>query len=245
MIRCTFWLSILLLQNWGFTHSLGWNVPAWSISTEWFAYLCFPFIAWVANRVPTGIVVAILGSLLPLAVLAFGLYLAGETLGGDIPRFGLFRCVTEFTCGIFLCRLWRQFGRQLKVICAVAAALFLLLYCISGLADYWLVPVAWASLIIALASGQGRSTAFFSSRILERIGAWSYSTYLVHYFLHDWVKFLLIQEDMNPLAPLGCYLGLTGVASVLLYRFVEVPGRRFIRHQVDSFTGQAPGAFSG
>src|ERR1700730_5187087 len=34
--------SIPMVQNWGFTTSIGWNVPAWSVSTEWAAYICFP-----------------------------------------------------------------------------------------------------------------------------------------------------------------------------------------------------------
>ena len=40
-----FLLSLVLLQNWGFTNDTAWNVPAWSISTEWFAYLIFPLLA--------------------------------------------------------------------------------------------------------------------------------------------------------------------------------------------------------
>jgi peptidoglycan/LPS O-acetylase OafA/YrhL len=34
--------QLTLLQAWGVTQSPGWNVPAWSISAEWFAYLLFP-----------------------------------------------------------------------------------------------------------------------------------------------------------------------------------------------------------
>jgi peptidoglycan/LPS O-acetylase OafA/YrhL len=37
-------LQVLLIQNWGFTHELAWNHPAWSISTEFAAYLVFPAI---------------------------------------------------------------------------------------------------------------------------------------------------------------------------------------------------------
>jgi peptidoglycan/LPS O-acetylase OafA/YrhL len=28
----------------------GWNHPSWSISAEWFAYLCFPLFAFVFWR---------------------------------------------------------------------------------------------------------------------------------------------------------------------------------------------------
>src|SRR3569623_689059 len=36
-------LHLLLVQNWGFTHALTWNDPAWSVSTALGAYIVFPF----------------------------------------------------------------------------------------------------------------------------------------------------------------------------------------------------------
>jgi peptidoglycan/LPS O-acetylase OafA/YrhL len=233
-----FVLSIFLVQNWGFTHSLSWNIPAWSISTEWFAYLCFPFIAWVVDRIPRGFGPAVLGSVLPLAILAAGLWLTDETLGGDINRNGLFRCVTEFTAGIFLYRLWRQFGHSntLKAFSALLSIGCGLLYCFTPVQDFWLIPTAWASLIISLSGGKRAFGTIFTNRIVERAGAWSYSTYLVHYFVRDWVKFLLVHDGTNPWLPLTCYLITTAAASGLLYRMVEVPGRRILRQQVDRFT---------
>ena len=35
-------LHLALVQNWGLTPDLAWNHPAWSISTEFAAYLLFP-----------------------------------------------------------------------------------------------------------------------------------------------------------------------------------------------------------
>src|SRR4051794_77871 len=32
-------LSLALIQHWGFYNKLTWNIPAWSISTEWAAYM--------------------------------------------------------------------------------------------------------------------------------------------------------------------------------------------------------------
>lgn len=37
-----FFYSLFVLNGWGFSASDGWNVPSWSVSSEWFAYLCFP-----------------------------------------------------------------------------------------------------------------------------------------------------------------------------------------------------------
>src|SRR5438045_1601219 len=37
--------QVTLLHAWGVTAKPGWNVPSWSISAEWFAYLLFPLLA--------------------------------------------------------------------------------------------------------------------------------------------------------------------------------------------------------
>ena len=43
--------QILLVHAWGVTDQVSWNVPSWSISAEWFAYLCFPLVAYGLGRV--------------------------------------------------------------------------------------------------------------------------------------------------------------------------------------------------
>ena len=49
--------SLFLVQNLGLTSELSWNVPAWSISTEMFAYLTFPVIVLLADwrRLPIAV----------------------------------------------------------------------------------------------------------------------------------------------------------------------------------------------
>lgn len=46
----SFVASLLMVHNWGFFDGLVWNVPSWSISTEWFAYLLFPGMVLLVNR---------------------------------------------------------------------------------------------------------------------------------------------------------------------------------------------------
>src|SRR2546422_841638 len=52
----SFVLSAFMLNGWGFPGSTGWNLPSWSVSSEWFAYLMFPVLAllvWRVQRAPT------------------------------------------------------------------------------------------------------------------------------------------------------------------------------------------------
>ena len=45
-----FVFNLFLIQNWGFTRELSWNYPAWSISTEFAAYLLFPVIVLLCTH---------------------------------------------------------------------------------------------------------------------------------------------------------------------------------------------------
>ena len=45
-----FLASLLMVQAWGDGAYATWNFVAWSVSAEWFAYLCFPLVAWAYHR---------------------------------------------------------------------------------------------------------------------------------------------------------------------------------------------------
>ena len=225
-------LSLVLLQNWGFVDQLAWNVPAWSISTEWAAYLMFPLLAWgVAPRLraPAMALALVAGSLMLLSV---GAVVSVPTLGAAIPTFGLFRCLTEFAAGAGLFWLFRHRPATLRhdgTAALLAAALLAAASIIWTLPDFLLIPPAFALLIYGLGRQPRWVNWLLGWRGLEWIGTISYSTYLVHYFVRDWIKFLLLGPGQPRWLALSAYLAATALASVLLYRLVEVPGRRSVR----------------
>jgi peptidoglycan/LPS O-acetylase OafA/YrhL len=230
-----FLLSLLLMQNWGFTHGLAWNIPAWSISTEWFAYLVFPPLAWASLRWARDAVGALWLAVLLLLVLAAICAIIGGGLGDRIETFGLVRCVLEFAIGVFLQRL--HAARPMPVRWEGQLALAAALGCFAAFAflpipDWLVMPLGFALLIHALVCGGHILSAGLDWVPLERIGEISYSTYLCHYMLKDWTKFLFIHPG-TPLGPvlLG-YLVAVALASILLYRWVEVPGRALSRRLV-------------
>lgn len=223
-------LGLALMQNWGFTSKMDWNVPSWSISTEWAAYLLFPFLiagAWriarTRGRALIGIVVML------LATAAFFAAIGAPSVDHDIPKFGLVRCLLEFTTGLFLYRAW-SLGRVhagVRVALAAVAAICIVAY-IEGVAPDWaLMPTAFASLIVVLASGGGVTRMLAWAPFLF-LGEISYSTYLVHWFVRDWVKFT-VMSHYGQTAPLFVFLAATFVASVALFYLVEKPGRTWMR----------------
>ena len=225
-----FVLSLFLVQNWGFTTELAWNVPAWSISTEAFAYLFFPLAAVVMRR---GIVTAS-STLLVMAALLIVLATQAMdgSLGGDITGFGLTRCSLEFLLGMMVWRLRDRLGFATPLLSQAAillAAGFSLAYALLPIGDALVMPAAFALLVFGLADPLARPGIWLNARWLETLGLISYSTYLSHHFISDWVKFLLVRPSIPGWIPLPAYLILVALASIVLYRMVEVPARDWLR----------------
>jgi peptidoglycan/LPS O-acetylase OafA/YrhL len=227
-----FVLSLFLVQNWGFSLLLGWNIPAWSISTEAFAYLLFPAFAYfVCKSSPKPLTMAVMSAIF-LALLAGTYYTTGEaSIGDEIAKYGVLRCSLQFLVGASLCRIYvsaQMSSRWWPLVLFAGFGGLCATYAFTVAPDYLVMPAAFALLILALALADGRSVPVLKSSVLVFLGTISYSTYLVHYFVLDWVKFLLIHDDHPPLAVGIAYLATTLAASIVLYFYVEVPGRRVI-----------------
>jgi peptidoglycan/LPS O-acetylase OafA/YrhL len=219
-------LHLLLVQNWGLTSELNWNDPAWSISCELAAYLLFPLLAMSTDwrRMRTATLMAVASGLL----LALHIVMRDQpTLGADIPRFGLLRCLAEFMTGTIVAALWQR----TRVIWAPAmgAALLLALW-VAGAAETLVVPAALALLLLALAThNRHRATSGIVERGLHRLGKISYATYLSHFLLWKLFKLTFVRDTAAVAPPLiALYLLLVLAASAGLYRLVERPAQRWI-----------------
>jgi peptidoglycan/LPS O-acetylase OafA/YrhL len=239
-------LQLLLVQNWGLTHALAWNDPAWSISTEFGAYLVFPFLVlvlpWQRLRLP---------ALLALVALLCGaLYLLfaanGETsLGAAIPTLGLWRCLAEFALGMVLCRLWQELhlhrGIALAGMAAGCAAM------VAGLLAGWpetvFVPAAFAALLLALALDKGPIARLLASGPLRGLGDVSYSTYLAHFPLFILYKLLFVDDTLQlGWAGVAGFLALVLACSLLLYRMLEKPAHRWLNAHPPALAARATSA---
>jgi peptidoglycan/LPS O-acetylase OafA/YrhL len=231
-----FLASLFLVQNWGFLHELRWNVPAWSISTEAFAYLLFPILIRLIlpiRRSPwlLGTLVLTLG----LAVPAF-FALTGYAFPDAVPQTGLFRCVVQFAMGMLLLELWRHLrGRRLAPPLIGAAVALGLGYAALGLP---VVALAWAALVLGLAlAGKGPLDA----PALVWLGRISYATYLCHYLALTVFKYLFVTEGRPvPPALIALYLLAVLAASALLYHGFERPAQKALLAWWKRRRGSAP-----
>ncbi len=224
-------LHVVLLQNWGFTRHLAWNDPAWSISAELAAYLLFPVLVMAVDwrRVPSAALLALAGLLL----LALHLAIDSPTLGTDIPRYGLLRCLIEFTTGSIVCALWLRWRTARAAIgAAISIATALSIMWIAGLPETLVVPALFATLLLLLALISGRPRNPFETRTIHYLGEISYATYLSHFILWKAFKlaFVAYANAVSP-AKIALYLGLVLLASIALYRLIERPAQRWLNRR--------------
>lgn len=224
-------LHAAMFQNWGFTDTLRWNHPAWSISTEFAAYLLFPLLV-LGTPIGRARRPNLLGAMMvTIALLSMILTLNGEeTLGGSIPRFGLVRCLAEFACGTMLCAFWMRGpdGEPRAILIALGGVVLFWGLWLFGLgAETWAFPAGAACLILALAHASLMRRNPLHWRPFVYLGEISYATYLVHYMLFIWFKIGFVTDPWSiPPAILAVFLALTLAVSVLLHHLVERPGRR-------------------
>ena len=228
-------LHVLLIQNWGLTAELAWNHPAWSISTEFAAYLLFPLLVFAVRweRLPGWALLALAAGLASALYLLFALT-GRETLGADIPQTGLWRCLAGFAMGMILCLLWQRWRD------APRAGLMAALSCTSIVAAAWTfglpetawVPVAFFSGLLALALDRGPVARLLGGKALTWLGEVSYSTYLAHFLLFILYKIAFVDASLQ-LGWIGLagFLALVLAASAALYYGLEKPAQRWLNRR--------------
>lgn len=228
----------LLVQSWGFTDSATWNIPAWSISAEWAAYLLLAAAGGWLVRLRVG------PWSFPVLVVAIAAGLGGwyaargfADIGANIPATALIRCLAGFGLGIILCQWWsaeRERRRGNLVIfgtaAGLAAAAALLLA--TGWSQPAAIPVAMVAVVILALQASTAARPLLSGTTAQWLGDVSYAVYLSHYFL--WILFkLFFVDDPANVHPAGiaAFVLLTLAISHLLYRYLEVPGRRIVQRR--------------
>jgi peptidoglycan/LPS O-acetylase OafA/YrhL len=226
-------MSLFLIHNWGLTDQVEWNIPSWSISTEWFAYLLFPlFLLGAAQRrEKPWAIIGRLASLLSVLAIFFLLANVGS-IGDNIPRFGLGRCVLEFMAGIEVCRffLWVEASRFRIGVAPLTVALGIAIAStVLALPDFYFVPAAFALLVFALTDQEAYLSRVLSWRPLAWLGRISYPVYMVHYYIKDWLKFSGIDDALRPIEVFTLYVALVLAGGVLVHICIEKPGQQIFR----------------
>jgi peptidoglycan/LPS O-acetylase OafA/YrhL len=214
-----------LIYVW-FGMPIAWNGPTWSLSAELFAYLLFPFLRFVLQRLPQS---SILWSALLLALIQFWfLFSFGLHSTGPLA---LLRAVSGFVVGMTLGLSTAEVFRASTSANIAGAAVILLIA--SGFLYVAVIPAAF--LILTLAKqGSGIAHRVLSSRITVWLGRISYSIYLLHAPLLIVSLIVLkhvhrLQTDPGLILFSIAYFAIVLAISSCSYNLIENPSRYAIQ----------------
>lgn len=227
-----FFEQLFLLNAWGLTGVIAWNVPSWSISAEMVAYLVFPFLAVAVARWRRPSL-----ALIALGALLFYLWVASTTGILDIvSRTALLRCLSGFGLGMILYavreRTAAQDNRTLGAVQAVGATIALGTM-IGGFNDVF--AVAGFFLVVA-ATWPDRAwlATLLKLKPLPWLGDISYSIYLNHFWVlagwHFVIPRLLKVLGADPAVTRAIVIA-GGIAAILVishftFQLIEKPARK-------------------
>jgi|688.fasta_scaffold411940_2 peptidoglycan/LPS O-acetylase OafA/YrhL len=226
------WISnFLMVHGWSLPINISWNVPAWSISCEWAAYLLFPFAIFILRKIPkaprrANIIVAIIA-------LAFTMTLCQLLKADASARWGLIRIAGEFVAGCAICDIFLKKSSSTKYWNIITPALFVALFCFNsaifpklGLVSYFSIPIL-ALIILGLAHQQCFISKFLSTKPMLYGGYISYSVYMVHSLC------LIIASRAYSYLPAYAIpfvsIIFILICASIIYKFVEEPSRLKMR----------------
>jgi peptidoglycan/LPS O-acetylase OafA/YrhL len=241
----TLLLNVFMVQAWGLAPSL--EGSAWSISTEWGAYLVFPVLLSLtvlgARRVAWITGVAAFMTILWLALSPGPFTLPGQARGGPLDIYSsetaapLLRCVAEFILGLLAFRLARHIARTeqswtVPVATGILAAIVFAM-CWQDLDA--LIVVLFFALLVTMAPRAGPLDRVLGSSVPYLLGQWSYSIYLIHdKFSHPAGVLREHLAKYGPVASVAAVAITTAVvltSSFLTFTCIERPLRQWLNRK--------------
>lgn len=225
-----------VLQGWNGSLSVGWNTPAWSLSCEFFFYLCFPLLFLWLRR---GGLARLLLSLSGCFVVPIILAKAG--VPGDWKPI---HHLADFVAGIAAAGIYavlvrsgvatKWVGFWLSAGALVAGAAFIMnpqvLHGTLMNLNTVLRPLNVA-LLIGLATGGGFVVHLLSTNVAGYLGKASYSMYILHIPLLWWFsRYTFFRFGATPPAWTGfVFMAAVIAISIAAFEYVEAPANRWIR----------------
>lgn len=225
----TFWRQLVLLHGWGFDDAFAWNVPSWTVSSEWFCYLLFPLFAPFLSRLKGGVSALALAAAC-LAITTAVLFAAGHARFTAYLDWGLVRIGGEFLTGCLMFRAWQAKAGADRYWGWVGFAALVFAVPASTLHPALAVP-AFAVAVYALAWDQAPSRRIFGNRLVVYLGEISYSVYLVHWFVLQHAEAIGLATLPDGLRVWAMF-AVVIAASAATYHCIENPARAWLRSRL-------------
>lgn len=228
------------------------NTPSWSLSTEWWVYMIFPFFVPLFAKLKTG---GRMGMLLFVVAFFIALrYWLGpieDTFTHQpginmIAGFAFFRCLGGFLLGMLLFSFYEAkagYSILKNSWCFILFFVGTLVAMHFAIMD--IIILAFFPMILLTAAYNNTGVKRFLDRpVMQRLGDWSFSIYMIHMplimfnwmyhiykeptYFADLAKFFS-QKPNYGLGVLLCLIlvAVTLVLASLTYRYIEVPARNY------------------
>lgn len=213
--------ELVMVRSWT-DEALIWNLPAWSIQCEWFAYIAlFPlcFLAFRALSSASGLIVLIV---LLLAVHPWAI----EALPG---RIGSIACLFAAGSALYRLGVLMPAGPRMSALMALSGGSITVLGCVTGYTS--ILPPAFCLTVVGLSRDCGFIGRFLASRIMVYGGTISFAIYMTHY------PFMIALSEAEKIA--GVTAGPFAIAMVvaammgfaaLAHRSIEKPANSWLRN---------------
>jgi peptidoglycan/LPS O-acetylase OafA/YrhL len=226
--------SIFLVQNWGIGRFSDWNPAAWSLSAEWLAYLFFPLVVLSVRRfVPRGAEMALACAILIMLVAAT--IARNEPSLDGVGKSGVLRMAVGFVAGCLIYRAAQceTAGYKVRQV-GFLTSMGILAICTARTEWQWGVPLGFALLVQSLAQPSKLANFIFANRLSIWLGNISFALYLSHQFLLElfgWICMRPATEFSTEVryVSVGLLCALTFALPFILWRFVEIPSRAYLR----------------
>jgi peptidoglycan/LPS O-acetylase OafA/YrhL len=229
--------NLSLTHAWGFVDHLSFNAPSWSISAEWFLYLCTPVLIGIALKTST---LTRLG-LVALFTVVMTLYRHRVGLGDWTEAsfdYGNFRAVPSFFLGIVigLCSLNMKARKFDSWWWAYANMILAFLSLNFDFPRETAIVFFCLAIYFSVRAEDAGCRTELNAPIMRRLGSASYSVYMLHPFVS--IPMLFIVRKMHLMgSPKGLCLAMlcipvTVLISLWVYKVFENPLRRRLSGQI-------------
>jgi len=198
--------NLLLIQGWGFTHTLTFNYVAWTLSAEWFCYLTLPVIVVTYRRfgVPgllalTGVTLAALEIAVAADVMPFSSWMVADT-------WGAYRAFADFAIGALVAvavrdSRWRLSSHWIGwgAFAVTVAAMW------NGLGGYPAFALLAFSIFLAAVAERNNQEATRFLRPFDPVANASFSIYLIHPVVASLFLGIVWRHMLEPMQIVGFY----------------------------------------
>jgi peptidoglycan/LPS O-acetylase OafA/YrhL len=224
----TFYANLFLVHAWGVTPSLTFNQPSWSISSEWAAYLTFPFVAYFTRK----------WGKIPFALLLIGLALYVPHLHPNMLTNGVWtiKCIIYFIAGYCTYQVCHDLpdSRLWRITAMAIAPLILLLFWMTSIQYYF--GLAFPFLVIVMIASLFRAGPIwgYSNPVSVYLGKISFSLYMCH------IMVMFVERKLFGMLDLKYEIPIILAFSMLLYHCIEEPMRKVIRRMAEGGNREHP-----